>query len=204
MSFANLREASGAPDYIGGIRSAVRGLWLGVLDYYDFFDAMTSTIRRGLTRAWHEGAASVGIQPDELTPEEKTALETAITSEWAQIHPFALAVEAGAKAQGGALEPLLARAELWGLRYQDVVNQARVKANTDPKLKWTLGIGVKEHCSTCQKLEGKVKRASYFDAQGVRPQNPPNPSLECKGWRCLCTLEPTTDRCSPGPLPKLP
>ncbi len=203
MTQTTLREASGGPGYLRDIRAAVRGLWLGVFDYYDFFDAMTATIRRGLTRAWHEGAASIGIQPDELTPEEKTALETAITREWSQIHPFALAVEAGAKAKGGALEPLLARAELWGLRYQDVVNQARVKANTDPKLRWTLG-QTRVHCDSCLRLEGKIKRSSAWDRAGVRPQNPKNDKLTCQGWRCLCFFEPTTDRCSPGPLPKLP
>jgi len=196
--------ASGEPDYALSIRSAARGLWSAAIDYYDFFDAMTASIRRGLTRAWHEGAASAGIEPDELTPEEKLTMENAIVQEWSHVHGFAIWIEANSKARDVRLGVVLARAALWAGRYRDVVNLARTKASNDPKLKWQLGPTV-EHCSTCEtKLDGKVKRASYWTRMGVRPQNPPNDRLECKGWRCACELIPTTEPGSKGPLPRLP
>jgi hypothetical protein len=63
----------------------------------------------------------------------------------------------------------------------------------DGKFKWVLG--PTEHCTTCAKLEGLVKRGSWW-RDNVLPQNPPNEKLECGGWRCQCNLEATDQRVS--------
>lgn len=188
--------------YARDIRGIARALWAGVLAYDQAFDLMVTTIRIGITRAWHEGAKSVGILPAELTATEQLALSNLIYTETSYIDGFLSAVETNNKASGAKLGAALTRAALWGNRYEDAKNQARLAAEGDPKLKWELG--PTEHCSTCAKLAGKVKRASTWLAHGVQPQNPPNPSLECQGWNCKCILLPTDDRLSPGPLPKVP
>ena len=195
--------SAGAANYRNGIRAAVRGLWLGAFDFYQFYDALDVTIRNGLTTAWYEGAAECGILPADLSPTERAAIAQAIAGELGHIDSFATEIEAGSKANGGKVGPLLARAEMWILRYQDVVNRAKVMACADQKLEWVLGL-TKEHCSTCLKLTGKVKRASYWQQVGVRPQSPPNPLLECGGWACLCNLIITDAPMSKGPLPNLP
>lgn len=198
---------AGATNYRNGIRSAVRGLWLSAFDHYQFYDAMEATIRNGLTIAYYEGAAECGILPAELSPTERAKLAQAIASEMGHIDGFAIEIEQGNKANGGKLGPLHARAETWINRYRDVVNRAKVSACADQKLEWVhqaLGMTA-DPCSTCKdKLNGKVKRASYWQRVGVRPQNPPNPYLECRGWACLCDLVVTDKPLSRGPLPKLP
>lgn len=190
-------------DYRLAIRAAVRALWKNLIDADQFYDWMTSAIWRGLTGAWYAGAAECGIQPTELSPDERSALQLVIAEESNHVGDFAASIINRSKDRGGQLGMHLERAEMWAARWQDVNTRAHVMACQDVKMKWVLG-PAKEHCITCDvKLNGKVKRASYW-AQTVLPQSPPNPRLECAGWKCQCVLVDTSERCSPGPLPSLP
>jgi hypothetical protein len=193
---------SGLDIYRKSLRDAVRGLWGGVLDRDQFYDAMMATLQRRLPQAWYEGAQDCGIQPADLSPEERNALQQAMANEMSFILKFADDIMAGSKAKDGKLGPLLARVDLWAARYSDLQSRARVMACEDQKLQWVLG-PTKEHCPSCLKLSGKIKRASYWQRVNVYPQNPPNPNLECNGFG-LCQLLPADERCSPGPLPRLP
>ena len=195
---------SGLDIYRKSLRDNVRGLWGGVIDYDQFWEAMTATTQRRLPQAWYEGAKDCGIMPADLSPEERTALQQAIVSEMSFVAKFDDDIMAGSKARGGKLQPLLARVERWAARYTDLQSRARVMACEDQKLAWVMG-PTKIHCPSCLKLGAppKVKRASYWRRVGVYPQNPPNPNLECNGWG-QCQLLPTDERCSPGPLPRLP
>ena len=195
--------SAGAANYRGGIRSAARGLWTGAMDYYQAFEAIDAAIRQGIPKAWYEGAKICGIDPNELSPEERMAMQTALFNELNYVNGFLMFIEDGSKANGGKWGAVAARAELWVNRYNSTVNQAKVMACADQKLQWILG-PTKEHCGSCLKLHGKVKRASYWDRVGVRPQNAPNDKLECGGWKCLCDLVLTDEPLSRGPLPKLP
>lgn len=194
--------ASNEESYRNSLRSAVRGLWKGELDYDLFFDAMISAIRMFLPRAWYEGAESVGIKPAELSPEEKVEIQRAVTSEISHIDALAQAVEENREAKG-KLGSLFSRLKMWIGRFSDLRSRARLMAKTDPKLMWVMH-PEKEHCASCLKLDGKVKRASYWKRAEVQPKNPPNEKLECGGWRCGCELVPTSLPATPGPLPALP
>lgn len=196
------QDARRVNEYAKNVRGFTRALWSGVIDYDQFFDLMQGAIRVGLTQNWHAGAKECGIQPNEMTPEERMALEAAIISEFNHVAGFADAIEAGSKANGGKFGALLPRAELWGTRAVDVQNQARLMACRDKKLKWVFD-PAKEHCDSCAKLNGKVKRASYWRARGLQPQNPPNPALGCGGWKCGCVFEVTDEPLSRGPLPNV-
>ena len=160
---------------------------------------MWTTIRMGLTQAWHEGAAEVGIAPDELSPAETTALEQMIVGQLNYVDGFLSAILEGSRARGGKLGPQLARAKMWANRYEDARNRAKVMAGADQKFRWDLD-PAKMNCETCVKLDKKVKRGSQWDAH-VRPQDP---RLACGGWACGCTLTPTTEPMSKGPLPRIP
>ena len=197
-------SAAGSSDYGLSIRGAVRALWKGLIDADQFYDWMSSAIARGLTKAWYAGAAGCGIQPKELTPAERSALQLVIAEETNHVGGFAASIINRSQERGGKLANHLNRAKMWILRWQDVHTRARVMACGDRKLKWVRGPTV-EGCISCDiKLNGKVKRASYWAQVNVYPQNPVNPKIACQGWRCLCSLVDTTERCSPGPLPKLP
>lgn len=201
---ADLAEQDKAErNYRSAIRSVVRGLWAGIFDLDQAFDVGETSIRFGLTQAWNAGLKSVGVLPSEQSPEQKIELQRIINLETSLLFPFLLDIEAGSKANGGKLKPQMVRGEMWALRATDVESRARVSAENDPKLMFVLG-QTKEHCGSCLKLAGKVKRASTWRRLGIRPQAPPNPLLDCGGWKCLCFFEPTTEPLSRGPLPRLP
>lgn len=192
-----------AAEYAKNIRGFARALWSGVIDYDQFFDLMQGAIRIGLTQNWYAGAKECGIQPQELTPAERFALESAIIGEFGHIGDFASAIEAGSKRNGGKFGAILPRAGLWGMRAADVQNQARLLACGDKKLKWVRG-PTSDSCRTCLAMDGKVKRASYWMAHGPHPQDPANHTIECGGWRCQCNLSVTDEPLSKGPLPRWP
>lgn len=192
----------GTSEYRSGLRAAIRGLWTGVLDREQFWDGMVRASEVNLTRAWRSGAAECGIAPDELTQEELTALDKAIDYELLWIGGFATTIEANSKAKKGKLTPLFTRAEIWIGRWEGVRAQAKTMACGDQKLKWVMG--PTEHCDSCRKLSGKVKRASWWKENGILPRVHNAPYLACGGWRCECDLEVTTDPLSRGRMPRLP
>ncbi len=187
--------------YQNGLRSATRGLWNGVLDRTQFNSNIRATINTRLSQAWEEGAAECDILPEDFTQTEQAALGKAIQAELKALPDFADRVQKNSKAEGGKLTPLLDRINtLWVNRYRDIRNQAKVSACKDKKFRWKLG-ATEVHCSTCPRLDGKVKRGSEWGKSGIRPQNPPNKKLQCGGWNCLCELLPTNQPISRGRLP---
>lgn len=189
-------------NFRSSIRSAVRALWSGVWDYYQFFDDMLLVVDNGYTRAWYEGAQECGIQPAELTPEERTRLRQAIVGGQQHIDGFATEIEANSKEEGGKLTPLLVRADLWVNQYDSVRLQAQSIACGDRKYRWVLGAN-EQHCRSCSALDGKVKRMSFWRDYAL-PRNAPNPRLECGGWRCRCDLVATDEHMTRGRMPNLP
>jgi hypothetical protein len=174
-----LSEA-GIDSYRSNLRYNVRGLWTGEMDMAQFVAIMTDTVERGIMTAWREGAARAGVAEDELTTKETDARMAFMWAQWSQIPKFAAAVEEGSKANKGKLTPQLRRVDLWANQYNSAVVQAYAMAGADLKGLWILG-PTEEHCSSCSRLAGKVKRMSYW-RDHVLPQNAPNPALSCGGW----------------------
>ena len=188
-------------NYRSVLRSAVRGLWSGAIDTAQFDDNMRLAISRYLTEAFAAGAKECGIKMDELTIDEQLVLADILTAETSFVSGLATAVNESSRANKGKLTPLYGRVELWVNRYNDVKNQAKILVCKDQKLEWIYG-DTNVHCSTCLRLHGKVKRASQWQASGIHPQQPPNDALECGGWACACTLQPTDKPVTKGPLPR--
>lgn len=181
------------------LRNAVRGLWNGEMDYLLFYEQMQLSIDRGFTQAWTEGLAMAGIKPDEASDMELQTLRREIVNERIYIDGFANYIEANSKERSGKLEPLYQRAEFWINGYTRVLNLAYVMASGDKKLKWQLNPA--EHCSSCKKLSGKIKRSSYWSKHGVYPKA--WDKLNCR-QKCQCSLVETSEPLSRGPLPGLP
>lgn len=197
---ATLAEQSGrAASYARDVRGIARALWNGSFDYDQAFGFMWEIIPIGLTTAWHAGARECGILPADMSPDEKQALATAIRAERGYINGFLAFVDEHSKANGGKFATVKARADLWGYRYIDVQNRARLMACADQRLEW-VWTPEKEHCVDCGRLNGKTKRASYWARFDIRPQSP---RLACKGFQCGCNLVPTDKPLSRGPLPRL-
>lgn len=195
-----------AAGYRRDINGIVRSVWNSTMAVEQGFELFEDSVRFHLTRAWYAGAKECGISPNELSLDERNQLRSVIASETARIFSFLLEVEEGNKAAGVLFGRYRSRVDTWALRYPDVQNRARVMACGDKKLEWVINYtrNVKNNCSSCMKLSGKVKRGSTWQRLGIQPQNPPNDLLVCQGWLCGCALVPTDKPMSKGPLPKLP
>lgn len=190
-------------DYRRSLRSLVRGYWKGDLGAFDFVDGVASAITRHFTQAWEEGAKKFGVTSDEMTDAEKTRLLLEINTEISYILPFADAVEAGSKANGGLLSPLFDRAELWVNNYGRIVSLAGSMAAADAKAIWEYGDTI-DHCLDCSTYAGRVYRNSVW-RKWLEPYDalPRGRGLACNGYNCDCGFKPTSEPVSKGrpPLP---
>ncbi len=196
-----LEKSRGQTAYNAGIRFAVRGLWNGSSDTFDFTDSMVSVLNLGFTSAWNEGAASCGILPEERTEKERDALQSRINENIVFISGFADFIEENSKANDGLLRTALERAALWQNRYNEVLNQAKSMACENLKYVWR--VGPTDHCSTCLQLNGRVMRGGRWRQLDVWPQDTRPGKLKCRGFRCQCQLNETKLPTTPGRLPRL-
>lgn len=182
-----MREAIETGGYMGyqqAVHSTIYGMWNGALDYNSFVSMLQDTIDIGLRRAWREGMMAVGLNWEDRTMEEEIALSNMIIEQWGYVPGLADWLSDNNKESGKLFRDTLYREQMWVNAYQQAYNLALQMAQNDPKLEWILGDT--EHCRTCSKYSGKVKRASYWQKIGASPQSP---DLECKGVRCDCRLE---------------
>lgn len=198
MLAANIYAELSISGFRLNIRAARRAVWLGEWTADEMITEMINIIDRGFEQAWREGESECGIKPDERSIEERAVLLRAQNEQLPFIEGFADAVEAGSKANGGLLRSTDGRVNMWVNRYNEVNNQAKALACSDLKYEWVLG--PTEHCPDCLRLNGKVKRGSFWTASGIRPQTS---VLFCGGFNCKCELVPTDKPLSRGPLPKL-
>lgn len=183
-------------NFRSAIRSEVRRLWLGLSSQFDFTDSMVNIITTNFRTAWNEGAATCGIQPDELSSAETGQRDVLINSQFPFLFGFADFIEENSKENGGRLQTVFDRSELWINRYNEVVNQARVMACADQKGRWI--VGQTEHCRSCLGFNGRTYRFSTWAANNALPQTR---GLCCRGFNCRCRIDPTTDRITPGKFP---
>jgi hypothetical protein len=182
------------------IRASVRGLWTGALTKRQALSTFRSAIERAIEQAWVEGAQECGIQKDELTTAELTARDEFIFTQNDLASNFIDDIAAQSKANGGALQPLMQRAEMWINQYSSAKQQSEALACADEKREWV--VGRTEHCRTCLALNGQVRRLSFW-TNNVLPRNAPNSKLECRGFRCQCILQKTDKPISRGRLTRL-
>ena len=164
-----------------------------------YIDHHSRLINEQLTKAWREGMKEVDMDPDEMTDQEKTILQEIIDREEDHVLDFAQEIM---DARDAKTPPPVSRAAVWANRYREVVNIAKTMAAQDKKFEWVLG--PTEHCKSCLKLSGIVKRGSVWQKAGIYPQMAPNGNLECGGWNCQCELVETTKPSRRGGFPRLP
>jgi hypothetical protein len=179
-------KASGIDRYRQNLRAAVYGLWSGQTDRGEFQEQFELAVDVGLRRAWHEGIADLGLQPEDMTQDEQSALSMFILGQFDYVDGFADFIEANSKAAGGKMATLQTRLSMWVNRYNDARNQAKLTAEIDPPLTWEFG-PTEEHCDDCAYARGKTYRASIWKKWGWEPQSR---DLECSGYLCQCFYAP--------------
>jgi hypothetical protein len=153
-----------------------------------------NAIEAGLNEAWRLGLRE---NDAEMTDEMQVIVDEAAQSQRQYIPDFAayLTQIAGtAETMGEAITQAQGRLDLWINQYESLRNQAIVmSADEKTKLIWQLG-ATEQHCQSCAELDGVVAYAREWDEAEIRPQNAPNAVLACGGWKCDCSLTPTTER----------
>lgn len=191
---------TGMNQYGLSVRRTVRSLWKGYFSVPQFINVMSSAIRLGFTHAWHDGIATCGFKPADMTFMERARLQSEINLEISYVANYANAIREGDQISGGKLTPLIARSQMWGLRYAYIYDLARTYACGDQKLEWRINVTrlVKESCVDCLALNGKVYRASEWRAHDVSPKMH---RLACGGYQCGCGFLTTTKPISKEPFP---
>lgn len=197
------KQTAGANRYRSDLRGAVNALWNGSISGSEFLRVLKyQLIPLAFEQAWKDGAEAGGIKFEELTDEERGRLKERITTERTFVKGFRDYIVEHNKESGSKLGSFDYRIDLWVNRYMEVVNEARTMAGGDAKLKFVYN-SESVHCRSCLKLNGQVRRASFWKEQDCRPQHP---DLECMHSAngvpvCNCEFEETDERCSSGPLP---
>lgn len=179
----------------------LRQLWERVKRLYEnrmsgsqFITDLADIVQQQITRAYRAALRDEGLDPDLVNGEYKDNVERIILSEYDHVDGFTADI-IKASTDGTGYEQFRVRAEMWANRYNDAYNKAEldIALENGGKLEWQLG-ETEEHCDTCAALHGKVAFAAEWQAVGLRPQNPPNQSLDCGGWQCDCHLIATNKR----------
>lgn len=163
-----------------------------------------NAIETNLTDAFRAGLRQNDVT--EITEEWQAILDEIIASERSHIPDLAewlTIVEGNSESIGDAMRQASARVTLWAERWNDVYNRAVLLSSEEKtKLIWVFG-QTEQHCSTCAQLNGIVAYAREWEESGLHPQSPPNAALECGGWKCDCSLQPTDKRRSRNALARL-
>lgn len=183
-----------------------RALNAAVLDLYrggdagDFIDKAIYLIEEQFGRAWREGARDVGFDPAKISEGELEFLQSRMDREKEYILDFAQAIE-NAREAGDPVKPLQERVPLWANRYEEVRDTARAHygIQTGARLVWR--VGPTEHCDTCLALDGVVATADDWEEARGRGIYPKSPDLDCHGYNCQCSLDPTDDPADEGGIP---
>lgn len=180
------------------LRRLVRGLWAGELTLFMFVDSFRIAIHRAFRQAWIEGALREGVQESEFTTREVQLREEMENRELTYVLGFAQDILDKSKANGGQLNPVLSRIDGWLTRYNEVANRAVLVASGDKKKKWSWNASA-EHCKDCQRLNGRVYRASTWERWNLRPGST---MLNCFG-NCKCDFVDTDEPLTSGRPPNL-
>jgi hypothetical protein len=183
-----LAEASARQIYQRAIRRHIRMFWRGQINRIQFATQMTVTLQRAMNKAWAMGMKDVGLKPNEATPQELDILRQMLSRQYPAIQDLGDKIYQNRKEIGGKLGDVFrkARIPMWVARFDDVRERARTTGLADPKLRWVLD-PVKDNCRSCLRLNGKVKRRSFWQKHDVRPKATwagtlPNEKLVCKGY----------------------
>ena len=184
------------------LRAQARLFWRGDMSRGDFVVEVQSIIDRGYRRAWRQGAAECGLKMDELSDAETDALQGRINEQFPHVNSLADDFNEQRREEGGKLGDMFGRLEQWVARYEQIRNEAKVMACKNRPLEWKLG--PTEHCASCMKLRGQVRRASFWNERGILPRVPNANWLVCRGFNCQCALSLTSKPISRGRFPSLP
>jgi len=167
----------------------------GSLDRYKFGVSGRSEIDQAFMSAFSNGLKDGGVDPREMTAEEREVVDLETKAErgyWTNLaqEMFQKVIPLkGTDSFPTARDSMLNRIELWinkGLRR--MFEQGKAYSRLNGMKKWIYA-GDKDHCETCRLANGQVHRAKSW----LKTIMPLSSKCICGGWRCGCSLIDTTE-----------
>ena len=183
------------------ITNDVHALYSRAMSRRDFVRDMSTVITNQLTEAWNTGADELMVLAEDMTPDDLVYLQEIVDNEISYLSGLADDVQQAQSDREG-WEQFSTRLDIWGNRYNDVVNRARQYFGQQERMVWNLG-STEVHCDSCAALNGIVAFGWEWEQSGVHPQQPPNGAISCGGWQCDCSITPTSNRRTAGALGRI-
>lgn len=170
----------------GGFNHMIgRGQYVTRADRNEYAADVRKLIRAYAERIYVSGIERGGITEIELSDEDEAAISAWIESQRGAVGGFADAVQRAAP-DPAQYSGITARMMLWVRAAEDLEAQGFASAKKNMMVTWRYGDT--DHCETCQSLNGKRRRLSWFTSRGYYPRQVGSETLECGGWRCQCKL----------------
>src|SRR3990170_281816 len=148
--------------------------------------AHRALLREYAPRVYGEGLRAAGIDIDEMDESDRENIAGWVAEQVTHVRDFANAV-VDARKDKAAQSNLVSRVEMWVESLNTLGNLARASAQSNASGTWTLG-RTKEHCDTCNGLNGKRHRVKWFISRGYIPRQPASQILQCSGYNCECRI----------------
>lgn len=157
------------------------------LDRRAFGVTMRSFLKNYGLKAYKDGLSQGGVNVDILDPEDNATYMQTFVEQSQYITGLAEDVF-----KNKAVTPQNAhdRALMWGKSLQQFNDEGLASADANGMYMYRRGL-TSDSCVDCKHLDGQVHRLKTFKKRGKMPRSS---RLACKGYRCLCYLERTTER----------
>ncbi len=183
--------------FLNAVERLVQSVYDGIIGG-EFIDIMSSLIQGQINQAYEQAWMDDGGElPMPLYLQQ--AAETDILRQYDFVDQYYRDI-VDARVDKTPVSPLLSRAVLWANRWNESYNNAilLIQAQEGGNMIWVFGDT--DHCATCESLNGVVASANEWVESGYQPQGS---MLDCGGFRCKCSLEPTSQRRSKNRKAKL-
>jgi len=187
--------ASVTNSYRDALTNWVHETMNGNMDAIDLRRAHKALIRKSAQPAYFEGMREGGIQApeDDATEKDYASIKKWVTEQAGYTGDFSSAV-VEARGDESKRAEITRRVGLWADSVSGLGQAGLLSAKSDRPAVWHLG-ETETHCTTCQGLDGKRHRVSWFLQRGYLPHSPGNEILECEGYgKCYVTDAVTGER----------
>jgi hypothetical protein len=157
------------------------------LDRRAFGVTMRSFLKNYGLKAYKDGLSQGGVNVEALDPDDNAEYMRVFVEQSQYVSGFAEDVFVKKAVNAGNIQD---RALMWGKSLQAFNDEGLASADANGMYMYRRGL-TSDSCVDCRHLDGQVHRLKTFKKRGKMPRSN---RLACKGYRCLCYLERTTER----------
>lgn len=156
-----------------------------------FGTVMRAHLRKSGLEAYRDGLKDGGVPAEDMDARDEAAL-----AEWLRLQSEYV-TKFGARVFSQDLSDAQIRnhAEMWANKsLRDAYQLGQASANWNGMFVWKLG-ATKEHCEDCARYAGQIHRMRDWRKKKATPGSE---ALTCRGYQCLCVLDPAPGKRASG------